>query len=736
MPTEAATRTEDRQLSLPLRLFKGFLGGLLRLLFRVEIRGLEHFHAAGDTAVIVVNHQSYLDAPLLASLLPEKVGFAINRYVAQRWWVAPWLTLVKVFRVDPTSPFATNSLIKAIRKGGKFVIFPEGRITETGGLMKVYEGPAVVADKTGASVLPIRLDGCQYTYFSLMGGKIRRRLLPKISITILPPRRLTLPETLKGRRRRDAAGDWLYTVMSETLFEGADRSLTVFEAILRARTIHGGNKPVLEDLQWQPMSYDRLITGSFVLGRKLAALTGERETVGVLLPNAAGPVVTWFALQAFGRTPAMLNYTAGSRNMITACQTALIKTVITSRVFIERAELDKEVEALGQAVQLVYLEDIRPTVSRWDKLRGLLDSRRAAAVHQRYRPAPEDGAVILFTSGSEGAPKGVVLSHENMVANINQLAARLDVTGRDVMLNVLPIFHSFGLTCGLFLPLAVGMKVFMYPSPLHYKLIPEIAYGCKATILFATNTFLAQYGRSAHPYDFFSLRYVFAGAEAVREETRRLWFEKFGIRILEGYGATETAPVAAVNTPMHYRSGAVGRLLPGMRAHIEAVEGIETGGRLHLAGPNIMRGYRLADKPGELQPPPEGWHDTGDIAALDQDGFLRIVGRLKRFAKIGGEMVSLLAAENLVSALWPEDQHGVVAVSDGRKGEQLVLVTTRRDADRSELVEHVQAQGYSELFIPRRILTVDDVPLLGTGKTDHVRVKAIAEERIGNKEAA
>jgi acyl-[acyl-carrier-protein]-phospholipid O-acyltransferase/long-chain-fatty-acid--[acyl-carrier-protein] ligase len=328
---------------------------------------------------------------------------------------------------------------------------------------------------------------------------------------------------------------------------------------------------------------------------------------------------------------------------------------------------------------------------------------------------PEAPAVILFTSGSEGLPKGVVLSHRNLLSNCQQLAARIDFNASDVVLNALPVFHSFGLTGGTLLPILNGVRTLLYPSPLHYRIVPALAYDANATILFGTDTFLSGYARMAHGYDFYSLRYIFAGAERVRDETRKVYSEKFGLRILEGYGATEAGPVIAVNTPMHFRAGTVGRLLPGIAARLDPVPGIEEGGRLSISGPNIMTGYFKADAPGVLQPPEGGWHDSGDIVTIDEDGFITIRGRAKRFAKIGGEMVSLPAVEGYAAALWPDADHAVVTRPDPRKG-----------ADAKALQSWARANGVTELMVPRDIRLLEALPVLGTGKLDYVSMTATA----------
>ena len=722
---------------LPHHLMKGLALSLFRLCNRIEVRGLEHLEAAGDKAVIVVNHASFLDGPLLAAVLPGRPMFAIDSKMAQRWWVRPFMKLVEAFPMDPTRPLSTKALIRAVAEGKHCVIFPEGRLTVTGSLMKIYEGPGMVADKAGATVVPVRIDGAQYSYFSRLKGKLRRRLFPKITVTVLEPRRFTVPAALKGRARRQAMGQQLYDVMSQMMFLTQNRrARSLFDALLEARSLQGGGREVLEDITYQPLTYDRLLLGSLILGRKMAQQVPQGATAGILLPNAAGVAVTLFGLQAYGRVPAMLNFSAGAANMIAACRTAEIETVYTSRRFIEAARLEAAAEALAAEVELVYLEDLRAEIGLADKLGGL--GRRVLArlgLHGAARD-PQDPAVVLFTSGSEGTPKGVVLSHANLLANCSQLAARVDFNPSDTVFNALPVFHSFGLTGGLLLPLLSGTRTFLYPSPLHYRIVPEAAYIANATILFGTDTFLSGYARVAHPYDFYSLRYVFAGAEKLREETRQTWMEKFGLRVFEGYGATECAPVIAVNTPMHYKPGTVGRLLPGIETRLETVPGIDEGRRLWVSGPNVMLGYLRAENPGQLEPPPQGWYDTGDIVAIDDRGFVSIRGRAKRFAKIAGEMVSLTAVEALASGLWPENLHVVVNLPDPRKGEQLVLVTDREAATARDLQAWARQQGATELMVPKTVLTVDRVPVLGTGKTDFVAARDLAAQQVLGESAA
>jgi acyl-[acyl-carrier-protein]-phospholipid O-acyltransferase/long-chain-fatty-acid--[acyl-carrier-protein] ligase len=488
-----------------------------------------------------------------------------------------------------------------------------------------------------------------------------------------------------------------------------------------------------------PLTYNQLLVRAQLLGGLIATQTGRGEVVGVMLPNAIACVATLFALQAYGRVPAMLNYTLGEKSLLASCQAALIRRIYTSERFVVAAKLEHLVAKLREVATVVYLEDLREKITPWLKVKSAAASRVASLLYRRKRVVPDEPAIVLFTSGSEGLPKGVVLSHSNVLANREQTAARVDFSSQDVILNALPMFHSFGLTVGTLLPLLSGMRTFFYPSPLHYRIVPEMAYDVNATIMFGTNTFLAGYARFAHPYDFYSVRYVFAGAEKLKDETRRTWTDKFGVQVFEGYGTTEASPGLATNTPIDTRVGTVGRFLPGIEYALDPVPGVE-GGRLSVRGPNIMLGYFKHDKPGVIQPPATergpGWYDTGDIVTIDADGFITIQGRAKRFAKIGGEMISLTAVEELATRTWPEAQHACVSLPDFQKGEQLILVTTREGAQRAELSARARADGMSELHVPKRILPVEKIPLLGSGKADYPAVHALVEGALPRGERA
>ncbi|MCK8784155.1 acyl-[ACP]--phospholipid O-acyltransferase [Roseomonas sp. NAR14] len=700
-----------------------------RLFHRVEVRGLEHYRAAGERVVIVANHMSFFDGCLLGAFLPDDPAFVVDTHVARKWWARPLLSLIETFEVDPASPLALRHMVRRVREGGKLAIFPEGRITRTGALMKVYEGAAVVADRTGASLLPVRLDGPQFTPLGRMRGILRLRWFPRLVLRFGPPVRPEVDPALVGRPRRRALGRVMDAIMVDAAFAAANLDRTLFGALLDARARFGGRHAVLDDLDRAPIGFDRLVLGSAVLGRRLAAITAPGERVGLLLPNAKGTVVTFMALQAQARVPAMLNVSAGAEALLSACATAELRTVLCSRRFVEKGRLGPLVERLSGAVRFVWLEDLRAGIGTADKLRGMLDAWRARRL-PGARGDADAAAVVLFTSGSEGRPKGVVLSHRNILANCAQLEAVLDFNPSDRVVNAMPLFHSFGLTGGTLLPLLNGVPAFLYPSPLHYRVLPEIIYGEDATILFGTDTFLNGWARHADSYDFRAVRQIFAGAERLREETRRLFADRFGKGILEGYGATETSPVIAINTPKAAKAGTVGRLLPGIEARLEAVPGIEEGGRLVVHGPNVMLGYLRPEAPGTLEPPPGGWYDTGDIVSIDAEGFVRILGRAKRFAKIAGEMVSMAAAEALAGEVWPEALHAVVSLPDARKGERLLLMTTQRDATPAALLARARERGVPELGVPREVRVIERMPLLGTGKTDYPAVQRLAGETV------
>jgi acyl-[acyl-carrier-protein]-phospholipid O-acyltransferase/long-chain-fatty-acid--[acyl-carrier-protein] ligase len=703
-----------------------FVRLLLRLIFRLEVKG-EPPRTKADRMLVVSNHQSFADGVLIQAFLPLDVTWVIHTQIAQKWYFRLALKGVSHILVDATNPMSMKRILHAIEEGKTIGIFPEGRVTVTGSMMKIYDGTAFLAARSGATILPVHIDGCVNSIFGRMKAPFPVKWRPKVRLTFLPVTSLPMPEAASAKVRRRMAGEAMRLMMQETVMAARERK-AIFDEFLDAIELHGRGVEIIEDVRPKTDTYGDLLKASLALGRLVARLTAENERVGVLLPNAGPAVATLFGMFAFRRVPAMLNYTAGVDGMQSAIDLACIRTLITSRAFLEKGKLTDKIAQLKN-VRVVYLEDLRPMFGLGDKLWLILWALRFPRL-VRKETKPGDPAVVLFTSGSEGKPKGVVLSHDNILANVTQVGAMVEFSNKDRFFVAMPMFHSFGLTACTILPMVRGVRIFLYPSPLHYRIVPELTYDRDCTVLFGTPTFLKNYARFANPYDFYSVRYVVAGAEKLTDEVRTVYAEKFGIRILEGYGATECAPVIAVNSPKAYRAGTVGQLLPSMEARLVPVAGIEHGGQLHVRGPNVMLGYLKHDKPGVLQPPAsqfgEGWYDTGDLVDIDADGFVHILGRLKRFAKIAGEMVSLEVVERIAVEASPRFAHASVSRKDPNRGEVLVLYTEDRNLRREQLVEAARRLGAPEVAVPRKIEVIDKLPRLGTGKTDYVTLNQMA----------
>ena len=699
---------------------------VIHIFFRVRTGG--EFPARVPARLIVLaNHQSFLDPFLIGCLLPFEMTWIVHSTIAAKWHFRQFLRFAPHIVVDTANPMAMKSIVHLIESGKRVCIFPEGRITVTGSMMKIYDGLAFLQAKTGATLLPAIIDGAVYSKVSRMKQPFPLQPRPVVRVTFFPLVELPQPEGRTGRLRRRYCSDQIRLLMEECWLKAQPAS-TLFASFLDAMDLYGRDADLMEDIRLQPQTYADVLKGALALGRLVSRLSKDGETVGLLMPNATATIMLLLGMFSQRRVPAMINYTAGVDGMQSACEVAQIQTILASRTFVEKARLTDKVARLRD-VKIVYLEDLRSQFSLLDKLWLILYALRHPRSCMRD-VVPSDPAVILFTSGSEGKPKGVVLSHKAILANVAQMRSVIEFSNKDKFLVALPLFHSFGLTAGAIAPVLSGARVFLYPSPLHYRLIPEMAYDRDCTVLFGTGTFLANYARFAHAYDFYSLRYVLAGAERLADSVRQTWADKFGIRILEGYGVTEFSPVIAVNTPYFNRPGTVGRFVPGIEYRLEQVPGIERGARLHVRGPNQMLGYLLSGKPGQLQQPVSsfgpGWYDTGDIVEIE-DGFVRILGRLKRFAKVAGEMVSLEAVEQLAALASPSKVHAAVAVAHDRRGETIVLFTEDSMLRREQIQAAAREAGKPEIVVPRSLTYLDKIPRLGSGKLDYVSLTEMGQ---------
>ncbi|MGA2180517.1 MAG: AMP-binding protein [Verrucomicrobiota bacterium] len=707
---------------------KSFFRFLLQVLFRFRAYDPEALKTPGPV-LLVPNHLSWIDWLFLWVCLDEDWKFVTSSISAQTSWLHRKLMINHyTLPIDTSSPYAVKHMAEFLEGGGRLVLFAEGRLSRTGTLMKLFDGTGFLIFKTRAKVITAYLRGAGCLPFSPNPGW--KKCFPKVtahfSTTLAAPE---LGDISTGRARA-LLTNWLRDQMVRQQFEvemtfGAQN---VLSAVAEIASKHPGHV-ILEDTTQQKLTYRKLVVGADVLAHALRGAVTGGGRVGLLMPNVNATPVVILALWRLGKVPAVLNFSMGTPTMLACAELAGLKQIVTSRAFFERARLNVD-DFVKAGVSLIYLEDVRTGISGFRKFLTLLRHVFNPPSALRSSPSAGSTAVIVFTSGSEGVPKGVELTHGNILANIRQMLAVTDITDGDRLFNCLPLFHSFGLTVGTFLPLMRGIYVFLYPSPLHYRNVPAALYEHDCTVFISTNTFLNGYARKAHPYDFRSIRYLFAAAEKLQEATAQTWSQKYGVRILEGYGATECAPCLSVNTPLEPRYGSVGRLLPGMESKLEPVEGVAEGGRLFVRGPNVMKGYLNAEANAKFQAL-GGWYDTGDIVSVDAEGYLHILGRMKRFAKVSGEMVSLTAVEDALAGAFPHYglhcQIAVITRPEENKGEALIAVTNEPKLTLDEIRDAIKAKGLTNLSVPREIKVVKEIPKLGTGKVNHRELQALIE---------
>lgn len=710
-------------------MISNFVTKCANLVFNTQVSGVENLKFDEPT-IIMPNHTSLADVVLLANVLPKETYFVANHRNAEKY-----KSLIKdrnIITINPLNPYSLRSVLKVIKEGKPVVIFPEGRITRTGTLMKIYQGVGFLALKTEAKVIPVFIDGLLKSKYSYLNDFYKKRTyFPKPKLAFGEPFKIKKVENLSMRKQKENAAGKILSILQDGILKLKEKEqVNLFNELIIASKEYGEKTVISEDINGKAR-YKDILLNSYVLSKKFDGLLGTEQTAGILMPNVNAHIVTLFSLFKLGKTPAILNYSAGPQTLKDNLETANIDTVITSMSFIKSGKLEPLLEVIkkeGKSIifldkkdgetEITYFKDGKEriiSITAIDKISGMKDY-----LAKTPSLSLDNNEIVLFTSGSESKPKGVILTHKNLLSNIDQCLSVIDVTSKDTILNVLPMFHSFGFTIGTILPILRGIKLFTYPNPLHYRIIPEIAYNKMATIIFGTATFLAGYGKYANEYDFFKMRYVVCGGEKLKPEVQKLWFDKFGVRILEGYGITETSPVLALNTPVEYKPGTVGKVLPGIDYKIEPVEGIENGGNLLVKGPNIAKGYLIHGK-GFV--PLDEWYETGDVVEVDANGYMSIKSRLKRFAKLGGEMISLNLIEQLAKEKFENSEFATINVPDKRKGEQIICYTTDENISKEDLKEYISSKGYTNLYIPSKLIYIKELPLLGSGKVNYVSLK-------------
>ncbi|MGI6655784.1 MAG: AMP-binding protein [Desulfobulbus sp.] len=607
---DTAPGPNQLRLSGPLRTLPlSVLRGLCRLLFRVDYSAPSQAFAA-PRLLIIANHESLLDGLLLVLFLPVDPVFLIHSHWVAKPWMRPLLRFVDYLAVDPANPLAMKQVVQLLERGRPVVIFPEGRITRTGGLMKVYEGPAFLAAKTGACLLPVHLEGTLYSILSRKGCGWRRQLLPKIRITVQSPIAMPSSEGHSFRQQRARA--------AQTLLDGMQNMLAVvrpgiglFAAAREAARLHGWRRACLEDAFQGRITVRALFAAALLWGQNLETITGPGERVGLLLPDTLFAAALVLGLSRYGRVPVLINSTTHADNLRAVCIAAGLRRIICPGSVREQCGLN--------SASLPGVELLDP-----DRIRDSLTSRF------RLGPPPSElSELVLFPEPQN--PCGIALSHEALLTTIARIRAVLPITAKESLFNALPLCTPMGLV-GTLLALLTGAGLVLpphAPSTARNRTIPELVYDRDCTILLADPDQLADSAACAHPYDFHGLHHVLAIGAAPETALQHQWCEQFGLRLLHGYSCTTAAPLVALNTPIQYRAGTVGRLLPGLSARIVPTPGAPLGGgRLQIRGPGLISGLLSPEAPGIVQPPPSesGWRDTGTLAHLDADGFITLSG--------------------------------------------------------------------------------------------------------------
>jgi acyl-[acyl-carrier-protein]-phospholipid O-acyltransferase/long-chain-fatty-acid--[acyl-carrier-protein] ligase len=707
-------------------------------LYRIQIVGEQNIPQRGP-ALLVSNHVSFVDALLIGASMPHFVRFMLHRDYYDLKWLNWFFRLMHSIPVSTTNRRDIVESLKRARneldKGHVVCIFAEGAICRTGHLLPFKRGFEKIVEGKNIPIIPVHLDQLWGSIFSFKEGRFFWKWPRKFSYPVTVSFGAPLPSNASVNQVRNA----VLELESDAFAYRHNASDLLHTRFIEVAKRHWFSF-CMADTTGTELTYGKTLIGALLLARWVKTNCQKDAMVGILLPASVGGSLVNIAILLAGKVPVNLNFTAGSESVASAIAQCNIKTIVTSRVFLSKANLET-------VDGMVFLEEIRKTFGGLDKTLATLTALLPARWHKRrymQSQRPNDLATVIFSSGSTGAPKGVMLSHHNIVANVEGIAQVIQFTPNDRIMGVLPLFHSFGFTGTLWLPLLVGFGVVYHPNPTDAKTIGETVQKYQATLLISTSTFYGGYLRRCTKEEFASLRYLIAGAEKLRDQVTKGYREKFGLTILEGYGCTELAPVVSVNIPdvvhgnerqIGNKPGTVGHPIPGVTVKVvdpETEKPIANGeeGLLLARGPNVMLGY-LGQPHLTEQAMRRGWYVTGDIASVDEDGFIRITDRLSRFSKIGGEMVPHMKIEEVINGVLGSAASVVTAIPDEQRGEKLIAFYAQNGTTKEELWEKLNQSELPKLWIPKRenLHLIDSIPLLGSGKMDLKKVKAMALEQ-------
>ncbi len=725
---------------------------LTHTFYRVRGHGLENVPETGP-ALLVANHVSYIDPLLIMATQRRRIRFLVWAPYAKLPFLRLILRMVNAIPIQGTA--GPRAIIQALRtasealaRGEVVCIFAEGGITRTGFLLPFQRGFEQIVKKSPAPIVPICLDHVWGSIFSYEGGKYFWKVPKLLPYVVYVNAGKPLPPTAGAFTVRAA----IQRLSAESAVRRAQDRKPVHRQFVRQAVAHPFRSCFIDMNAAKPeLTYGETLVGVKILMKRLKPLLGNDAMVGVWLPPSAGGAITNICLACLGKTSVNLNYTSAPAIVQASIQQCKITKVITSKIFAHKVPIDP-----GPGVELIYLEDFRKDITKTERVLALLGIILLPGIIHEYllmglgKHKIDDLCTIIFSSGSTGDPKGVMLTHGNIAANVESSIQAFDPRPRDRLLSILPFFHSFGYTVSLWLPLQVGASTVFHANPLQAREIGELCKKHQCTIFVSTPTFLRTYLRRCEADDFKSLRLLVCGAEKMPPALGREFKERFGVEPLEGYGCTELSPVAAVNVPdfvegnvrqVGNKPGTIGMPIPGVAARVvqrDTFQDLPPGqeGFLLMYGANVMRGYLGRDDLTQKKIVDGGWYITGDLAFIDDEGFITITGREERFAKVGGEMVPLEKVEEELHAILKTNEKmcAVTAIPDAKKGERIIVLhLPLPETTPQEVWKQLNERGLPNIYIPsqRDFFQVAELPILGSGKLDLKKCKQMAQAAAG-----